>query len=64
VILGGVRDVAARAGAALGALWDDERAPAAVEYGLMVAAVAAVVIVGVGQLGQAVAQLFTGLTWP
>jgi Flp pilus assembly pilin Flp len=64
VFLGGVRDVAERAGAALAALRDDEAAPTAVEYGLMIAGVAAAIFVGVGQLGQAVLQLFTSLTWP
>jgi Flp pilus assembly pilin Flp len=64
VIVAGVRDVAERAGAALRALRDDEAAPTAVEYGLMVAGVAAVIFVGVGALGQAVLQLFLGFTWP
>lgn len=64
MIRGGVRGLARRAGAALGALRDDEGAPTTVEYGLMVAGVAAVIFVGVGQLGQAVLQLFTGFTWP
>lgn len=60
----GIGNVAERARAALRALRDDEGAPTAVEYGLMVAGIAAVVFVSVGQLGQVVLQLFTSLTWP
>ncbi|MBD8869148.1 Flp family type IVb pilin [Nocardioides sp. MJB4] len=41
----------------------DERGASAVEYGLMIAAIAAVVIVVVGFLGQDVVDLFARACW-
>jgi Flp pilus assembly pilin Flp len=43
----------------LRALWSDEAAPTAVEYGIMVGLIAVVIVAAVGTLGQAVlANLF------
>lgn len=60
------REVQGRAGAALRALWDDDRAPTAVEYGLMIAGVAAAIFAAVVAFGDSVSQLFAGLAaaWP
>lgn len=38
----------------LGALWRDEAAPTAVEYGIMVGLIAVVIVAAVGTFGQAV----------
>jgi pilus assembly protein Flp/PilA len=39
-------------------LWSDEAAPTAVEYGLMVALIAVVIIVGAAMLGTSVQTTF------
>lgn len=39
-------------------LWSDEAGPTAVEYGLMVALIAVIIIVGAGLLGSNVNQTF------
>lgn len=62
----GVREVRGRAGATLRALWDDEGAPTAVEYGLMLAGVVAAIFASVVVFGQSVKELFDGFVarWP
>ena len=40
---------------------DSERGATAVEYGLMVALIAAVIVVAVGLLGTTVSDIFTGV---
>lgn len=44
----------ARAARTLRALWRDEAAPTAVEYGIMVGLIAVVIVLTVGSLGQTV----------
>lgn len=48
--------------ATLKRLWKDEDAPTAVEYGIMVALIAIVIIVAVTGLGNRLVQVFTGAT--
>ncbi len=43
-------------------LWNDEEAPTAVEYALMVAGIAVVIIAAVWALGGAVSSKFDGVT--
>jgi len=42
-------------------LWKDEEGATMVEYGLMVALIAVVVMVAVGPLGEAIALMFNGV---
>lgn len=44
----------ARAAPTVRALWRDEAAPTAVEYGIMVGLIAVVIVLTVGSLGQTV----------
>jgi pilus assembly protein Flp/PilA len=46
----------------LKALWRDEEAPTAVEYGLMVALIAVAIITTVGLLGDQLNTTFTNVT--
>jgi len=66
VTFGTVREVRGRAGATLRTLWDDEGAPTAVEYGLMLAGVAAAIFASVVVFGQSVMQVFDSFVarWP
>ena len=46
----------------LRALWRDEEAPTAVEYGLMVALIAVAIIITVNALGDQLNTVFGGVT--
>ena len=43
-------------------LWKDEEGATMVEYGLMVALIAGIVMAAVGPLGTAIAAMFTAVT--
>jgi pilus assembly protein Flp/PilA len=47
--------------AAMKRFWNDESGATAVEYGLMVALIAVVIIIGVTLLGTTLNDLFTGV---
>lgn len=43
-------------------LWHSDRGASMVEYGLLVALIAVVVIVALGPLGEAIRDMFSGVT--